>query len=104
MAVEENSSKAWRAFSATGSLGSFHGKLNPLSARSIFEIFVIPVLLYGCETWILTPILMTKLEKFQAEIGRRLLGLSRHHADLIGLHVPSMGFSQKVKLSCETPN
>ena len=85
--------KARRAFFAIGSLGSFHGKLNPLSARSIFEIFVIPVLLYGCETWILTPTLMTKLEKFQAEIGRRLLGISRYHADLaplIGLHLPSM--------------
>ena len=93
MSVEENISKARRAFFATGSLGSFHGKLNPLSARSIFEIFVIPVLLYGCETWILTPTLMTKLEKFQAEIGRRLLGISRYHADLaplIGLHLPSM--------------
>ena len=33
---------------------------------------------------------MTKLEKFQAEIGRRLLGISRYHADLaplIGLHL-----------------
>ena len=71
--VEENISKARRAFFATGSLGSFHGKLNPLSGRSIFEIFVVPVLLYGCETWILTPTLMTKLEKFQSEIGRRIL-------------------------------
>ena len=91
--VEENISKARWAFFATGSLGSFHGKLNPLSGRSIFEIFVVPVLLYGCETWILTPTLMTKLEKFQSEIGRRILGLSRYHVDLaplIGLHLPSM--------------
>ena len=45
------------------------------------------------EIWILTPTLMTKLEKFQAEIGRGLLGISRYHADLaplIGLHLPSM--------------
>ena len=48
---------------------------------------------YGCETWILTPTIMTKLEKFQCEIGRRILCLSKHHADLaplIGLHLPSM--------------
>ena len=42
--------KTRRAFFAIGSLGSFHGKLNPLSGCSIFEISVIPVLLYGCET------------------------------------------------------
>ena len=36
---------------------------------------------------------MKKLEKFQAEIGRRILCLTRFHADLapiIGLHLPSM--------------
>ena len=49
------------------SLGSFHGKLNPLSGCSIFENFVIPMLLYRCETWILTSTRMTKLEKFQSE-------------------------------------
>ena len=48
--LEDNIAKACRAFFATGSIGNFHGKLNPLSSRSIFEIFVIPVLLYGCET------------------------------------------------------
>ena len=56
--VEENISKARRAFFATCSLGSFHGKLNPLSGRSIFETFVTPVLLYGSETWILSPALI----------------------------------------------
>ena len=93
ISVEENISKARRAFFATGSLGSFHGKLNPLSGCSIFETFVTPVLLYGSETWILSPALMKKLEKFQAEIGRRILCLTRFHADLapiIGLHLPSM--------------
>ena len=91
--VEENISKARRAFFALGSIGSFLGKLNPLSARSVYEIFVITVLLYGCETWILTSPLLNKLEKFQSEIGRRILKLSKHHADLapiIGLHLPSM--------------
>ena len=53
------------------------------------------MLLYGCETWILTPTctIMTKLEKFQCEIGRQILCLSKHHADLaplISLRLPSM--------------
>ena len=36
--VEENISKARRAFFATGSLGSFHGKLNPLSGRMMARV------------------------------------------------------------------
>ena len=40
-----------RAFFATGALGAFWGKCNPLTGHSIFETFAIPVLLYGCETW-----------------------------------------------------
>ena len=57
------------------------------------SIFVIPILLYGCETWILTPALTTKLKKFQSEIGKRILRLSKYHSDLaplVGLRVPSI--------------
>ena len=67
--------------------------MNPLSSKSLFESFVIPTLLYGCETWILTIPLLNKLEKFQSEIGRRILGISKYHADtapLIGLHWSSI--------------
>ena len=67
--VEENISKARRAFFGLGSIGSFHGVLNPLTGLSAFEVFLIPVLLYGCETWILTPALLSKLEKLESEIG-----------------------------------
>ncbi len=80
--IDEKTYKAHCTFFATGSIGSFHGRLNPLSGHSVFDIFVIPVLLYGCETWILTPPLITNLGKFQSEIGRRILYLSKHHADL----------------------
>ena len=86
--IEDNIAEARRAFFATGLLGSFPGKCNPLTGRSIF----IPVLLYGCESWVLTPPLMGKLEKFQSEIGKRILRLSKYHnhlAPLIGLHLPS---------------
>ena len=31
------------------SIGAFHGQLNPLSGRMIFETCVIPILLYDCE-------------------------------------------------------
>jgi hypothetical protein len=51
--VSENISKARKAFFALGSLGAFQGKLNPLSSSSIFVTCILPILLYGCETWIL---------------------------------------------------
>ena len=89
--IEENNiAKACKAFFTTGALGSFQGKSNPLTGRSIF---VIPILLYGCETWILTPALTTKVEKFQSEIGKRILRLSKYHSDLaplVGLRLPSI--------------
>ena len=56
-----------------GSIGSFQGVLNPPTGLSVFEVFVIPILLYECETWILTPALLSKLEKLQSEIGKRIL-------------------------------
>ena len=48
-AVEENIKKAWRAFFHYGSISVFQGDLSPLSCRSVLEICVMPVLLYGCE-------------------------------------------------------
>ena len=89
--IDENIAKARRAYFALGSIGAFQGQLNPLSGRSLFSTFVTPILLYGCENWILSESLLVKLEKFQAEIGRRILCLSKHHADLstlLGLHWP----------------
>ena len=49
--VEECIHKARCAFFALGSIGAFHGRLNPLTGRSLFET---PTMLYECETWILS--------------------------------------------------
>ena len=73
--INENIKKARKAYFALGSLGAFNGDLNPLSSRSIFETCVLPVLLYGCETWLLDKSNLVVLEKFQCEIGRRILHL-----------------------------
>ena len=51
--VEERVHKARHAFFALGSIGAFHGQLNPLTGCSRFETFVMPTMLYGCETWII---------------------------------------------------
>ena len=84
---------------ALGSIETFNGKLNRLTGRSLFETFVVPILLYGCETWILSESHVHTLESFQAEIGKRILAISKCHSNistLIGLHWPSV----KARILC----
>ena len=75
-----------------GKVCAFQGTLNPLSGLSIFETYAIPVLLYGCETWILDHPCLMALEKFQAEIGKCILHLPHHHANAVrvGVYWPSV--------------
>ena len=90
--IDVNIKKARRAFFARGS-GVFHGTLNPLSSKSIVECCVLPVLLYGAESWILNKTLLQKLEPFQAELAKRILRLPKHtsnHASLLALQWPSV--------------
>ena len=92
-AITENIAKARRAFFAYGSIGAFHGDLNPLSARAIVEACVMPVLLFGCESWYLTDTALDVLERFQCEIGRKILRLSHFHSNVsvrTGLDWPSI--------------
>ena len=90
--IEHNIAKARRAFFALSTKG-IHGKLNPLTSKEMFETCVLPVCLYGAENWILTQNLIKLLEDFQAEIGKRILNIPKHHSNLIplvALHWPSM--------------
>ena len=102
--IQEGIAKAKCAFFAFGALGAFNGKLNPLSGRAIYETCVIPVLLYGCENWIMTDTNISILESFQGEIGRRILRLSKIHSILstrVALQLPSITsriFSWKLSL------
>ena len=93
--IENNINKARRAFFGLGSLGIFHGKQNPLTSSEVFEVCVLSVCLYGCENWLLTEPLLLTLEAFQAEIGKRILNLPKHHSNLIpliALRWPTMRF------------
>ena len=67
--VQENIIKARKAFFAFGSIQAFQGNLNPLSAISVFESCVLPILLYGCETWLLDSSTIQLLERFQLKLG-----------------------------------
>ena len=53
-AVEGGIRKTRRFFSLFGSIRTFQGGLSPLSTKSIMEICIVPVLMYGCENWIVT--------------------------------------------------
>ena len=70
--VDRHIKKARRAFFAFGAMGAFHGQLNPISGRSIYESCVVPVLLFGCENWVLTDSMLHQLE---GDFGRRILKL-----------------------------
>ena len=94
-AVKDNTARARRQFFALGSTGCYLGHSNPLTAISVVESCIFPTLLYGAENWILNEEAIKLLENFQAEIGRRILRLSKRHSQLsvllaIALSWPSM--------------
>lgn len=94
LSIRERINKARSAFFSHGQLGAFQGLLNPLSSRSIVECCVLPVLMYGSESWVLNSTLLSSLESFQSELGKRILKLPKHTSNSIPLLVlnwPSMG-------------
>ena len=67
-------------------------QLNPLSSRSIYLACILPILLYGCENWILNDSLLDRLDCFQAWVGKRILSLTKFHNNTIipvALDLPS---------------
>ena len=80
-AIMENIGSARRAFFSFGSIGVFHGNLNPLSSRSVVETCVMPILLFGSECWYLSHPTLDELEQIQCSIGKRILRLSRFHSN-----------------------
>ena len=70
--IAENVCMARKAFFSFGSIDVFHGNLNPLSSNSVIETCVMPMLVFGCESWYLTDTALDDLEQFQCNIGRRI--------------------------------
>ena len=81
--VHENICKARKAFFGFGSIEAFQGNLNPLSAVNIYNTCVLPILLYGSDTWLLDSTTLLQLEQFQYEIGRRILKLSKLYSGTV---------------------
>ena len=59
-----------------GAISVFQGDLSPLSSRAVVESCVMPVLLYGCENWVLIEQLISRLETFQGELAKTIFKLS----------------------------
>ena len=49
-----------------------------------------PILLYGCENWLMTHALIEKVESFQAELAKRVLKWLKHHSNTEALVVVGM--------------
>ena len=93
ISIDGRINKVRAAFFLHGELGAFRGQLNPLSSRSLIESCVIPVLMYGSESWTLSKTLLNKLESFQAEVGKRILQLPKSTSNtipLLALNWPTM--------------
>ena len=80
-AVEEGIKKA-RSFFHYSAIGVFQGDLSPLSSRAVVESCVMPVLLYGCEKWVLTEQLISRLETFQGKLAKRILKLPKQASNM----------------------
>ena len=99
--IDENIRKAHRAFFHFGNIGVFQGDVSPLSSRAVLESCVMPILLFGCENWILTETLWQKLKAFEGELVKQVLKRLRHHSNMpaaMVLEVPTMRYKILVRM------
>jgi len=71
-AMEENIKKARKSFFLYSGIG-----VPTFLQVSCGGVCVMPILLYGCENWIVSVKLLRQLESFQGEMSKRILGLPR---------------------------
>ena len=85
VSISNNMAKARRAFFAQQANGIAYGKQNPLTSRELYSVCVLPVCLYGSESWLLTEPMLGKLEYFQGDLGKKILNIPKHPSNLIPL-------------------
>ena len=85
--IEHNITKARRYFFAYGSIGAYQGNISPLSCRSVIETCVMPIPLYGCESWSLCDSSLKALKSLalQESIAFTKMVLQYHLNDCDGL-------------------
>ena len=80
--ISSNMAKARHAFFAHQANGIAYGKQNPLTLSELYTICVLPVCLYGSESWILTETIIDTIEHFQGDLGENILNIPKHHSNL----------------------
>ena len=74
--IKRRKALAWSAFHKMSNI--WQSKTTPLKLKvNIFEVSCITVLLYGAETWIVTPVQMRSLDSFATSCYRIMLGISK---------------------------
>jgi hypothetical protein len=93
----------YRLRKATGAFQSLrkgvftNRKLTRLTRTTCLPVYVLPHLLYGCETWSMTQTTISKIEVFYNDCLRTILGLSRFSAHyLLGLRNKELRANCKV--------
>lgn len=71
--VERRVAKAWNKYWSLKDV--FKSKLPLRLKKKAFDSVVLPTLLYGCQTWPLTKLIINKLKVFQRSAERSMLGL-----------------------------
>ena len=73
LAVVVNMGKAWRSW---GRLSWVLGRegADPKVSRTFYTAVAHAVLLFGAETWVLTPRMEKDLDSFQSRVARRITG------------------------------
>ena len=85
--IEHNVTKARKSFFAYGSIGVYQGAISPLSCHSLVETCVMPILLYGCENWLLCYSSLKILNSFLAELCKRVLRLPKWYSNTASMIV-----------------
>ena len=85
VSISNNLAKARQAFFAQQANGIAYGKQNSLTSQELYSVCVLPVCLYGSESWLLTEPMLGKLEKFQGDLGKKILNIPKNHSNLIPL-------------------
>ena len=83
--ISSNLAKARRAFFAHHANGIAYGKQNPLTSSELYTVCILPVCLYGFESWVLTETMIDTIENFQGDLGKKILNIPKHHSNLIPL-------------------
>ena len=73
--ITRRCAQAWQAFGRANII--FKGDFPTCLKRQTFDQCILPVLLYGCETWKTTKKLRTKLQVTQRAMERTMLGITR---------------------------